>query len=283
MILITGATGYIGKDLVKQLENKYDIRILTRREGDYPFDVVRGSVTDLKSVEKATKDVDCVIHLAASGNLFSNSELFNTNVRGTENVIKASIKNKVGKIVHMSSMAAAMPIKTAYGESKRLAEKVVEKYWDKIDIPILRAPLVYDSEKLKNLRKFFVLPMTSKNFKVHLIYKKSLVDAIEKSLKNGKSEYYNIADKNSIFFHDFHRAVLNTNLKPLHIPHFLIGFPLAFSYAIKYGSNLIGVNSPITPEFITHLFQDREFDISHSVRTLKYKPVNTLKTIKELL
>ena len=282
MILITGATGYIGKDLVRRFEPD-EIKLLTRKKVNLPFEIVKGSVENKKSVKSAMKNVDYVIHLAAGGNHFASfSELFEVNVKGTQNVIEAAAESNVNRIVHMSSMAVAMPVKTSYGETKKLAEDIVKKHWNDLDISILRAPLVYDLDRLKRLRRIFMLPMTTKNFKVHLVYKKSLVDAIVNSLKFGKSEIYNIADKNPINFHDFHRAVLNTNLKPLYLPHFLIGFPITFSYLVKHSFNLLGLNPPITPEFLRHLFQDREFDIKKSAEYLRYKPVDTLNTVKEL-
>jgi len=284
MILITGATGYIGKDLIKQIEDKDNIRILTRQNlFNTPFEVVKGSVTDIKAVKKAMKDVDYVFHLAVSSNHFAKySELFKINVKGTENVMKIASKNNVKKVVHMSSMAAAMPIKTAYGETKKLAEEVVKRYWDVIEAPILRAPLVYDFERLMKFRKIFLLPMTSKNFKIHILYKNSLISAIKNAMKLGRSRIYNIADKKSIKFHSFHKAVLNTRLKPIYVPHIFASVAIALSYPIKHSFNLLGLNPPITPEFIRHIFQDREFDIKDSIKNLKYKPVDTLKTIKFL-
>jgi len=287
MILITGATGYIGKDVVEKLCNRYDIRIITRRNiENYPFEIVRGDITDFKSVDKAMKNVDYVVHLASDKNHFvqfsENSNIFKVNVLGTKNIINAAIKNNVKKIIYISSIASIMPIKTAYGETKRLAEELIKKYWNKIDISIIRTTIAYDLERLKKLRRSFFFPVTTKNFKIHFVYKKNLVDAIEKTLKKGKSDCYNIGDKKAIFFHDFHKAVLNTKLNPIYIPHSLTLFPIAFASLVKYGFNLLNINSPIAPEFLTHFFQDNEFDLTKSIKVLKYKPVDTIKTIKKL-
>lgn len=284
MILITGATGYIGKDLVKRLGKKDDIRILTRADArGYPFEVVRGDITEPESVEKAMKDVDYVVHLAADKNhLADYKELFGTNVTGTENVMKIAVKNDVKKVVYLSSMAAVIQFKTGYGKTKRTAEKVIENHWDSMDIPVIRTDMVYDLERLEKLRKVFMLPMTTRNFKMHPLYKESLMEIIETALKKGKSDYYDVGDEKPVFFHDLHRAVLNTGLKPLYVPHFLIGFGVAFSYVIKHAFNLMKIDPLINPEFIEHLFQDREFDISYAVKKLGYKPVDTIKTIKEL-
>jgi len=124
--------------------------------------------------------------------------------------------------------------------------------------------------------------MTSKNFKFHVVYKKTLIDAIQNALRKGKSDFYNIGDKNPTTFHDFHKAVLNINFNPIYIPHLLTWPVIGFCYFAKYSFNAFGLNSPITPEFLTHFYQDYNFDISNAVKVLKYKPVDTLKTISKL-
>ncbi len=199
MILVTGATGYIGKDLVKELRKKYKVKILTRRNINSP-DVIRGNIRNYETLEKAMKDIDYVFHLAAYGNHFGGyKNLLSVNVEGTKNILKAAVKNNVKRIIYASSMAAVFKNPTNYGLSKKEAEKVVKKYSKKIDIVSLRPTIVYDSERLEILKKWKIFPKLGVDIKIQPVYKTSVVGAFLSAMKC-KPGFYTIADKKSVFF-----------------------------------------------------------------------------------
>ena len=139
-ILITGGTGYLGRHLTSEIL-KYDphsIRILSRDEvkhhkmqelfgSDKKLRHFIGDVRDYDRVEKATKDVDIVIHAAALKRLdmieYNVDESVKTNVIGTLNVVRACVANDVKKAVFVSTDKACSPINT-YGACKFLAERI---------------------------------------------------------------------------------------------------------------------------------------------------------------
>ncbi len=130
-ILVTGATGFLGKHLVNQLkstEGSAWLRLLCR--GVSPWDVgeglalprkpkglpyhgsdeaqleiVRGDVTSREDVERAAEGVSEVYHLAGivSRNPKNKSLLYRTHVEGTRNVCEAAHKHGVQKLVVVSS------------------------------------------------------------------------------------------------------------------------------------------------------------------------------------
>lgn len=118
MVLVTGATGFVGSRLVKRLlDEGASVRIL-RRESS-PLDLLGessrrvehavGNVTDTVAVADAVSGVDQVFHAAAFvgfGGRRDRERLMRVNVDGTSVVVNAALRCGVGRLLHVSSMAA---------------------------------------------------------------------------------------------------------------------------------------------------------------------------------
>lgn len=139
-LLITGGTGSFGNAVLQRFlhtEHFSEIRIFSRDEkkqddmrNQLKNDKLKfyiGDVRDYKSIEDAMRGVDYVFHAAALKQVpsceFFPLEATKTNVFGTQNVIDAAGKNKVKKVICLSTDKAAYPI-NAMGISKALMEKV---------------------------------------------------------------------------------------------------------------------------------------------------------------
>lgn len=141
-ILITGGTGSWGNELTKQLLEKYspkEIRIYSRGEkaqvkmkrhfkNDKRLNFIIGDVRDSERLDEASQDVDYIFHLAALKHVpvceKNVQEATKTNIIGTQNVIKAAIKNSVKKVIKISTDKAVSPI-NFYGTSKSVGEKLI--------------------------------------------------------------------------------------------------------------------------------------------------------------
>ncbi len=285
MILVTGGTGFIGKDLVKELAKKDDVRILSRKTINGNYDFVKGDITDFEDVKKATKDVDVVYHLAVHGeHLAPYKDLYKVNVLGTENVIKAAIKNSVDKVIYTSSLATEVKVMTPYGVSKKEAEEKAKSFWDQIEIPMIKPPFVYNEEKLSVLKSVKLFPMINRPISLHLVYKKALLSAFISAAKKGKSNVYTVVDKTPISSHKLYKAIMEElDKKPIYIPHQFVSLGLGISYPVKYAFKLIHKKPPITPELIKNILQDRSFDSNLAIKELGYKPVDTEQTFREII
>ena len=141
IILITGGTGSWGHELVKKLLafKPKEIRIFSRNEfaqvkmkrefSDNPnLKFVIGDIRDLAAVNEAAKNVDYIFHLSALKHVpiceNQPSEALKTNVYGTENIIKASLNQKVKKVIDVSTDKAVEPI-NFYGLTKAIGEKLI--------------------------------------------------------------------------------------------------------------------------------------------------------------
>lgn len=143
-ILVTGGTGTFGKYFIRYVLNKYNPKkliVFSRDEfkqfnfmeelkGHKRFKSMRfliGDVRDYDRLNFAFKDLDFIIHSAAMKQIPSTEkeplECIKTNIIGGENVIRASINNKIKKVLALSTDKAVNPI-NLYGASKLAADKL---------------------------------------------------------------------------------------------------------------------------------------------------------------
>ncbi|OCP18650.1 MULTISPECIES: polysaccharide biosynthesis protein [unclassified Ensifer] len=138
-ILITGGTGSFGNAVVQKFMGSDigEIRIFSRDEKkqedmrhrirDERVKYFIGDVRDYNSIDSALKGVDYVFHAAALKQVpsceFYPMEAVKTNVLGAQNVINASIYNRVKRVIVLSTDKAVYPI-NAMGLTKALMEKI---------------------------------------------------------------------------------------------------------------------------------------------------------------
>ena len=111
-VLVTGATGFIGANLVRELiKLDYQVRALVREgsnkkniDGLY-IDVVTGDLRDKESLNRALEDCEVLFHVAASYTFWSPrpEDIYETNVTGTENILSAAFEKGIKKVVYTST------------------------------------------------------------------------------------------------------------------------------------------------------------------------------------
>lgn len=113
MILVTGASGLVGMELVHQLLRSGEhVRILIHRKDSgisHPFlSRAKGDVLDVAALEEAMQGIEKVYHCAAviSFDPRQQEKMFKVNVEGTANVVNAALAAGVKKLIHVSSVAA---------------------------------------------------------------------------------------------------------------------------------------------------------------------------------
>jgi len=110
---VTGASGFVGMNLVHQLvEQGWEVTALVRKNSplediqDLGIRLVQGDITEAASVQNAMPGgLDCVFHVAASTNMWApkNDTQTRVNIDGTRNVLEAAISSGAKRLVHTSS------------------------------------------------------------------------------------------------------------------------------------------------------------------------------------
>ncbi len=140
-ILVTGGTGSIGSEIVRQLleQGVKQVRIFSRDESkqfelahtlnnDLRLRFLIGDIRDKERLDLAMEDVDIVFHAAALKHVVACErnpfEAIKTNIQGTQNVIDCAFKNRVDKVIGVSTDKAASPT-NVMGCTKLLAERLM--------------------------------------------------------------------------------------------------------------------------------------------------------------
>ena len=142
--LITGGTGSFGQEFLKYLleikKIKKRIIIFSRDElkqfemkkrfnpSQYPnLRYFIGDIRDKNRLDRALSGIDIIVHAAALKQVdvgeYNPTEFISTNIMGAQNIIEASISNKIKKIIALSTDKAAAPI-NLYGATKLTSDKL---------------------------------------------------------------------------------------------------------------------------------------------------------------
>lgn len=297
MILITGANGYIGINLVEKLAKlREDIacfvynhdRKNVGRLNQLDVKIIYGDLLDKNSLKKAIKNAIVVVHLAAAIGSDDPKLNYDVNFLGTKNLVDECLKNGVKRFVYSSSIAAKYKITTEYGKSKKMAEEYIKS--SGINFTILRPTLVYGrngglvfNQMVDNLKKLPVIPIigNGKN-KKQPVYIDDFVDIIISTIKNDKiiSKEYDVGGSDVVTLNSFvdmiNETISNNKLK-IHVPVFLCRF-IAGLFEI-----ILRNKSPISSESVLGFIQDSEVDISLVKKDFNYVPMPLKEGLKKSL
>ena len=142
-ILVTGGTGSFGYAFIKYILKNFSPKrlivfsrdelkqsVMASKFSPNKYKCMRyfiGDVRDLARLSTAMRDVDFVVHAAALKHVniaeYNPQECIKTNIGGAENVVRASIENKVTKVIALSTDKASDPI-NLYGATKLTSDKI---------------------------------------------------------------------------------------------------------------------------------------------------------------
>ncbi|MYB52612.1 MAG: NAD-dependent epimerase/dehydratase family protein [Acidobacteriia bacterium] len=154
MVLVTGATGFVGNHVARFLASRGErLRLFVRPSSDrtalagLDAEVMLGDLRDPASVAKATRTCSTVYHVAADYRLWCRHprQMYETNVEGTRNLLEAALHAGIERFVHTSSIGTIAPSADGspvteqspsslemmtgdYKRSKFLAEREAERY-----------------------------------------------------------------------------------------------------------------------------------------------------------
>ena len=183
-ILVTGATGFIGRHLVSALLKTYSVRCLVRKTSDITplkdllVDIVYGDLLVKDSLSPALDGIDLVYHLAGEVYSRKKSDYYKGNVLATQNFLEACKEKGTKKIIFLSTTAVYKlpgtrtllteesecgPL-SIYGKTKLAAEELIKK--SNIPWVIIRSTVVYGPHQSSAVNKFFIQALVMKKIYV---------------------------------------------------------------------------------------------------------------------
>jgi len=256
-ILVTGANGFLGSNTINELLiHGYYVKGFLRDSNKYygevsnNLELIEGDIKNVNDLNTALFNCDCVIHTAAitDQNLLNYDDYYEVNVKGVINVTKAAIKNKVNRIIYVSTAnefgygslenlgdetrEMSYPFnKLFYSKSKKAAHDFLLTKLSQIEVIIVNPTFMigaYDTKPssgkivLMGLRNRFVIcPSGGKNF----VWVKDVSIGIINAMKNGiNGEAYLLANENLNFYDFFNLLRENTenNFKIIRLPNSLL-------------------------------------------------------------
>lgn len=309
---VTGATGFIGGNLVKELLKKnHKVRALVLK-GDSKLnelkalsvDVVEGDIRDIDSVKRAFWGCDVVFHCAAVVSDWAPKKLFEeVTVGGTQNVCEAALLLKVKRVVDISTndvfglredvvMDETVPLSKwgePYSDYKIEAEKIMWRYHREKGLPVT---MVYPCWVYGEGDQTFVPLLADAIIKRELIfwrkdvvvwptYIKNLVDLLiiiaedDRAIGNG----YLVHDGESVTLQSFCENIAHAlGVKPIktHIPYFL-AYIAAFVMEITWKILRKKTRPLLTTYTVKNLGSRLRFSIEKAKRELGWVPKITFR------
>ncbi len=307
--LVTGATGFIGRHLVRELlARRQTVRCLVRKSSDVnvlPRESVQlhtGDVVEPHTLEGAADGVAVVYHLAALGHVGAVTDeayrrFVEVNVTGTRHLIEECLRASIRKFLHASSTAAMglIPSRTVdesteprpvtpYQRSKLQGEREVLRYWQQRQFPavIARPSMVYGPEgegseflrvaRLVRRRRF---PIFGRGRKLTPgVYVSDLVAGLILAAEKGRAgEVYILTGRESFEFD----RMLDLIARSLGVrrpgPHLPMWFGFAAGWCFEMLSKLTRATPAMTRQNLRSLTADRVFSIDKARRELGYEPL----------
>jgi 2-alkyl-3-oxoalkanoate reductase len=307
-VLLTGATGFIGRHLLRRLLAEKDrVRVLVRHvPNDDLFrnervELFLGNLGNAADVDRAVTGISELYHLGAAVEGWAEDFQCAT-IAGTENIVTSALKHRVEKLIYMSSLsvihaAAASngePITESwplephaesrglYSQTKLAAERIVT---DAVQEQGLRAVILRPGEVVGPDRPFLsgaaaieagnrLFVLGNGRFTVPVVWVDDLVDAIVAAGNSNcfDGSVFHLVEANGLSQDEIVRqylAVKGAKKKVVHVPLFML-YGAASAAAVL--GRLLHRSVPLTPYRLRSAIGRRNFDCTAAAKALDWQP-----------
>ena len=312
-VLVTGATGLIGRYVVEQLlERGTSVRVLVRDASRLAapvrrcVDIALGSMTDRATVERAVDGVELVVHLAACARAWSPDpdEFTAVNVRGVELLLTAATRARVARVVHVSTVLTRPELRvgsarsgaetTPYVATKLAGEQLVDRWAASgRDAVVVHPTRVYgpgpmnDANGVTRLIALYLSwPIACRledgDVLANYVHAADVAAGILLAAAQGRSgARYILGGENSSL-----RGLLNLAGDISGIRRPLVGIPRGAAMAAAHAAVLwgrVGGSTPITPAWLRTYFTDQRVSSEAASRELSYRPRSLRQGLEETI
>jgi NADH dehydrogenase len=291
VILVTGATGFVGRALTPRLvEGGADVRCLIRPARrsprlpkDVPVQVAIASLSDAKGLRAALVGVDTVIHLAGAEWHGQAADVLAIDGAGTRALVELAKDAGVSRFIYLSHLgadrASAFPVLKAKG----IAEEFVRQ--SGLNYTILRTSLLYGEEDvfvnaiamvLRATPFFFFMPGDG-TVKLQPLWVEDLVTCLEWSLDDLTTLNQTISLGGPEFFS--FREIVQMVMRTIRTRRVIV--PTRQPY-LRWGAALLESllpRSPLTTRWLDHLAVNRTTELVSVTRYFGLRPARFEQTI----
>jgi NADH dehydrogenase len=280
-VAVTGATGFIGTHLVHALVARgVNVVAVARatRDDDQSHELgvcrVRAELVDEEALAEAFRGCDAVLHLAGGGTADQRAT-WETNAEGTRHVVAACQRAGVGRMMLASTVTVTRTRVSAYGASKRDAEREVLE--SGLDATIFRFAFVYGlgrtgvfARLVELARRLPVVPVIGAGkLDIAPVYVGDVVDAIVAALHRPEisaGKIYTLAGPPATFDEVVDGVLhhLGSRKRKLHIPG---SAALALARVLSRLSD-----PPITRDNVLGMIQEADHNSSLARADLGFSP-----------
>lgn len=317
IILITGASGFIGSHLVEELLRDgvalKNLRLLIQPGASLEnlpqrkFNIVWGDVRDNNFVEKAVDGVETVYHLAAETISWRKryEDYRVVNVDGTQNLLNSLKGKKIQKFIFFSSIAVfglpaysgerincdeTWPKKPSedYGRSKLEAEKRVIKAYKEWEIPyvIIRPTTVYGPRDHQNImelyeaiKNHYFIRIGDGSNKMDYVYVEDLVKgARQAQLDKSKANDFILGAGKPITTNEVINSVAKSINEEVPNWHLPKNVMLPLSYAFDLLGHILNITAPLFPSRVKVLTTSCYFNSAKAQKQIGYNPQTPFAT-----
>ncbi|MFA4819854.1 MAG: NAD-dependent epimerase/dehydratase family protein [Candidatus Aenigmatarchaeota archaeon] len=288
MILVTGASGFVGRNLVKELVKRKKVRCLVRQTSNTRqlkgTELFYGDILDKESLFKATKGISIVIHLVAVIGSADYKLNYETHVTGAKNLIEACKKNHVKRMVVISTTSTLAKIRNDYGTTKAMADQLFAN--SGLAITTLKPDFIYGKDgngfmKLVDAikKRPFMPSIGSGKYRKQPVHIDDVVAAIISSMdKKFIGKTYIVASEYPIEFDTMIKMIMKQLGVKKPIVHVPVKLLLAASYIMKVKKNPL-----LTKTVVLGLSQDCVYNVQPLIKELKIVPRSFEDGLKEVL
>lgn len=305
LALVTGATGFVGANLVEALNQRgWRVRALHRRTSSLraldglTYESALGDILDPDSLRAAMDGVEVVFHVAASADYWRNNadQMMRINVEGTRNVLQAALERSVRRVVYTSSCASLglppfgqslderaqfnlLPRAFLYGYSKHLAEQECQAFIAKgLDVVIVNPAVIFGPRDVNLLSGSLVietkrrggLPFTPPGGVSVIDVGDVCAGQIAAAERGRAGERYILTSEN-LWYADLIGMICEVVGAPkpkVKLP----GWALRLAGAAAEALRRIGIRTPLSPEQLRFTAETLWFDNSKARRELGFAP-----------
>ena len=283
MILVTGASGFVGRHLVKGLRQEgMAVRAVVRTPAkaqalkDLGVEVAAGDIADAASLEAALKGCEKVIHLVGIIQEGRGFTFRSVHVDGTGHVLAAAKQAGVSHFVYQSAIGAREKAASEYHRTKWEAEQLVKA--SGIPYTILRPSLIYGPGDLftvrlaETIRLSPVLPVIGTGrSKVQPIFIEDVAACLAKIVTGGPhlNKVYEVGGPEQLTYEEVTKAIAAA----LGVDRPTVHMPLFFMRSMATIAEAVLSKPPVTTDQLVMMQEDNICDLRDIREALGIEPV----------